>query len=71
MTNKPVELICGTRRETFDRFHATRILTLRNNGGWALPKDTEFTFSRKNGIRLKADKKRARDTEEVRDDKQG
>ena len=45
----------GWKRE-FDLVHAGRLLGMPNNGGWVLPKDSKFTYDKKNGIRVKSDK---------------
>lgn len=36
--------------------HAERLLSLRNNGGWELPKDSPYTYDKKNGLAVKRDK---------------
>lgn len=41
--------------------HAERLLSLRNNGGWELPKDSPYTYTKENGLavkRYKADKQK-------------
>lgn len=41
--------------------HAERLLALRNNGGWELPKDSPYTYTKENGLavkRHKADKQK-------------
>jgi hypothetical protein len=51
-----VELCVGERFETFEIDHAERILRMENNGGWTLPSDSKFQFSKDNGIIVRADK---------------
>lgn len=46
----------GTTQE-FEINHAERLLRMPNNGGWVLPKDSSYTFSLKNGIGFRQDKK--------------
>lgn len=36
--------------------HAERILRMPNNGGWRLPKDSNYIFDVDNGIRVKPNK---------------
>ena len=43
--------------EDFEITHAERLLMMPNNGGWELPKDSTFEFTKENGIRHKRDKK--------------
>lgn len=43
--------------EDFEIAHAERLLMMPNNGGWELPKDSTFEFTKENGIRHKRDKK--------------
>lgn len=41
--------------------HAERLLSLRNNGEWELPKDSPYTYTKENGLavkRHKADKQK-------------
>ena len=45
------------RKQEFDLAHASRLLGMPNNGGWVLPKDSKFTYDKKNGIRVKPDKR--------------
>ena len=60
-TDKPtmVRLIAVVKGEKkidrkFEIAHATRILRRPNNGGWELPEDSEYTFSKVDGINRKA-----------------
>lgn len=45
----------GVTRE-FEISHAERILRMRNNGGWTLPRESKFEFVN-NGLRRCEDKK--------------
>ena len=54
--------------QEFDIAHAERLLRMNNNGGWRLPKDSEYTFSLKHGIRLKSNKRSAEVTEKQKCD---
>ena len=38
--------------EAFEITHAERLLRMRNNGGWTLPEDSQYTFEN-DGIRIK------------------
>lgn len=42
--------------EEFEVSHAERLLRMKNNGGWQLPKNSEYQFSKENGL-TKRDKK--------------
>ena len=42
--------------QEFTLAHAERILRMENNGGWQLPEDSEFTYTKENGINIKSDK---------------
>ena len=57
--SKKVELYCEAfgASELFDIDHAERLLGMVNNGGWVLPKNSEFEFS--NGVINKRSKKEA------------
>lgn len=57
--------------EEYEINHAERILRMPNNGGWTLPKDSEYKFDFDNGIGIKQNKKRDNGTEKTGDDKQG
>lgn len=46
----------NTTRE-FEVTHAERLLMMQKNGGWKLPKNSKFEFSKGNGIRYKRNKK--------------
>lgn len=41
----------------FEATHAERLLRMCNNGGWQLPEDSKFEFSKDYGIRFKRNKK--------------
>lgn len=48
----------------YDIKHAERLLRMLNNGGWHLPKDSEYKFDFDNGIERKRNKKTDNRTEE-------
>lgn len=54
-----VLLKCTTLKTTreFEIAHAERLLRMQNNGGWQLPENSKFEFSKENGIRYKKNKK--------------
>jgi hypothetical protein len=54
-----VTLVANGVTQQFELAHAERILRMRNNGGWALPKDSKFEFV-DNGIRRRTDTKEDR-----------
>ena len=45
-------------RQKFGIRHAERLLDMGTaaNGGWELPKDSNYTYDEKNGLRVKSDK---------------
>lgn len=45
-------------RREFGVAHAERLLDMgpQLNGGWELPKDSEYYYDEENGLRLKSDK---------------
>lgn len=45
-------------RQDFDIQHAERMLDMGKhlNGGWELPKDSDYYYDEENGIRVKSDK---------------
>lgn len=43
--------------QDFEINHAERLLRMPNNGGWALPANSQYVFSVKNGIGIRTDKK--------------
>ena len=53
-----VVLVCNEHNieREFNLAHAERILRMENNGGWQLPEDSEFTYTKENGINIKSDK---------------
>lgn len=53
-----VTLECAALNVTqdFEISHAERLLMMRNNGGWKLPKESNFEFT-KDGIKYRTDKK--------------
>ena len=54
-----VLLECKTLKTTreFEVTHAERLLMMQNNGGWQLPENSKFEFSKENGLRYKKNKK--------------
>lgn len=46
----------GTDRE-FEIAHAERLLRMNNNGGWQLPENSKFEFTKEYGIRYRRNKK--------------
>lgn len=44
-------------KRAFSISHAERLLSIRDNGGWQLPEDSPFEFSKEYGIRVRANKK--------------
>ncbi len=58
---EPVVLLTVPRhniKQEFSIDHAERLLDMGTalNGGWELPKDSIYTYSEENGLRLKSDK---------------
>jgi hypothetical protein len=45
-------------RQEFGIQHAERLLDMGTaiNGGWELPKDSNYTYDKENGLRVKSDK---------------
>ena len=45
-------------RQEFGIQHAERLLDMGTaiNGGWELPKDSNYTYDEENGLRIKSDK---------------
>lgn len=64
MMNKTTVILVNTAlgwSRGFAPDHAERLLSLRNNGGWELPKDSPYTYTKENGLavkRYKADKQK-------------
>lgn len=51
-------------RRMFTLEHATKLLAAgKNNGGWALPKDSKYYYSEQNGIRLKGNRNSTKKSE--------
>ena len=48
----------------FDVSHAERLLRMQKNGGWQLPENSKFEFSKENGLRYKRNKKADKGTTE-------
>lgn len=64
-----VRLICPTHNlsDEFTIEHANRLLRMPNNGGWQLPKDSDFKFTKDNGIEYRRHKKADNGAEEKGD----
>ena len=56
-TEVELENTAANSRQTFEINHAERLLRMPNNGGWQLPKDSDFKFTNDNGIEYKRNKK--------------
>lgn len=63
-----IELTANDRRETFSVEHAHQLLLMRNNGGWKLPEDSEWTWSAEKGFEKKEGKKSQPKSASVKDD---
>ena len=66
-----VVLECPTLNTTeeFEINHAERLLRMPNNGGWQLPKDSDFKFTNDNGIEYRRNKKTDNGAEKAQNDK--
>ena len=42
--------------QEFEVGHAERLLRMKNNGGWELPKDSKYEYNETNGIKRRANK---------------
>lgn len=52
-----VKLVCDALGEReFDFEQANRLLAMKPNGGWHLPKDSEYQFSVENGLERRRNK---------------
>ena len=51
-----IELIVEDYRRSFPIEQADELLRIRNNGGWKLPEDSEWTWSAEKGFEKKAPK---------------
>ena len=51
-----IELTANGRRESFGLEHAHQLLLMRNNGGWKLPEDSEWSWSAEKGFEKKGKK---------------
>lgn len=49
-----IELIVEDYRRSFPVEQADELLRIRNNGGWKLPEDSEWTWSAEKGFEKKA-----------------
>ena len=52
-----IELIVEDYRRLFPVEQADELLRIRNNGGWKLPEDSEWTWSAEKGFEKKEGKK--------------
>jgi len=59
----------GNIKTNFNFEHAERLLNMPNNGGWMLPSDSPFTFSKEHGLEFRKNKKRDKGAEETGDNK--
>ena len=67
-----VKLVCDSLGERdFEFEHANRLLSMRDNGGWHLPKDSEFQLVEGNGLERRTNKRKDKRAEEKECDKQG
>ena len=48
-----IELTANGRREFFGLEHAHQLLLMRNNGGWKLPEDSEWSWTAEKGFEKK------------------
>jgi hypothetical protein len=65
-----VQLVCPTHElsQEFEIKHAERLLRMKNNGGWQLPKNSDFKFTNDNGIEYRGNKKTDKGAEKTGDD---
>lgn len=63
-----VRLIAGDQQQEFEISHAERLLKMPNNGGWELPKDSQFKFD-ENGIGIRKNKGRDIEAEKQGDNR--
>nr|DAZ59523.1 MAG TPA: hypothetical protein [Caudoviricetes sp.] len=65
-----VRLVCPAHNlsDEFTIEHANRLLRMQNNGGWQLPKDSDFKFTNSNGIEHRRNKKADNGAEEKGND---
>ena len=54
-----VVLVCNEHNieREFNLAHAQRLLEMENNGGWTLPEDSIYTYTKEKGIINKSDKR--------------
>lgn len=55
-----LEVSAHNMSKEFSVTHAEKLLRIKNNGGWALPKNSKYIFDLKNGITIKPNKKEPR-----------
>lgn len=61
-----VKLVCDSLGEReFEYGHADRLLSMKDNGGWRLPKDSEFQYVEGNGLERRPNKGKNKRTEET------
>lgn len=49
-------------KRAFSISHAERLLSIRDNGGWQLPENSPFEYSKEYGIRVRTNKKHSAET---------
>lgn len=65
-----VTLVCDSLGERdFEFGHADRLLSMKDNGGWHLPKDSEFQYVEGNGLERRPNKGKNKRAEEAECDK--
>lgn len=65
-----VTLVCDSLGEReFEFGHADRLLSMRDNGGWHLPKDSDFQYVEGNGLERRTSKGKNKRAEEAECDK--
>lgn len=55
--------------QEFEINHAERLLRMPNNGGWQLPKDSQYKFDFNNGIGFRKNNERNNGAEKASDNK--
>jgi hypothetical protein len=64
-----VLLEVGKTQRKFEINHAERLLKMPNNGGWQLPKDSEYQLDEKNGLIRRENKGATKKSSEKADHK--
>lgn len=64
-----VKLVCDSLGEReFEFGHADRLLSMRDNGGWHLPIDSDYQFVEGNGLERRQNKGKGKRAEEAERD---